>query len=101
MAILPVREPLTGVAGPRDEVTIAENLAALADHYDLVLVDWGALDRYTAGPSLARGIGKCLDGLALVRNTHFTRKDRWEQVDRAVRQAGIPLLGVIQNFQRT
>jgi len=97
LAVLAVREPLTGMAGPRDEITIAENLATLSDHYDLVLIDWGSLERYVAGPSLSRGIGKCLDGLALVQNVR-TAGDCLEPLLAAAATAGIPVAGIIHNF---
>lgn len=100
LALLPVREPLTGVPGPRDEITLKENFAALQGRYDLILVDWGSLERQLAAPAPLRGIGHCLDGLVLVHNLATTGPDHFQQTQRAAIAIGLPVAGVIQNFIR-
>ncbi|MBN2024474.1 MAG: hypothetical protein JW809_16965 [Pirellulales bacterium] len=83
-------EPVA-VVGLSDAGTI---LDVLADHFDLVLVDLGALE---TGNEPASMDGR-LDAAVLVHNVRLGRVEQLERSRRRLAAAGIRVLGVVENF---
>ncbi len=102
LAVLPVgRSSHDAGDASEDETRLAESLRTLATHYDLVLLDPGPLEELgAAGASLARGIGKRLDAIALVHNGHVTPSEDLDEVRRSLAEAQIVQVGVVENFVR-
>jgi len=74
-----------------DKSRMADSLDLLASHYDVVLVDAAS----AADPA---ALPPGLDALLLVHNVRTTTPQRLAETERRLSQAGMPPLGIIQNF---
>ena len=98
VALLPVQTPLAGSIDDEADV-IAENLDTLRDAYDLVLVDLGPLEgRLTVEPSSTRTLVKMMDTVVLVHNCKEISKSRLARTGRHLRETGVAVEGVVENF---
>jgi Mrp family chromosome partitioning ATPase len=83
--------------------TIASHMATLSKYFDFVLVDLGALyigEDLEGDPwnEAAAGIAATTAGTILVQNVRKTTPNRIADAQRQLEQAGVTLLGMIQNF---
>jgi len=102
LAVLPVCNPVKGDRSSEEcDARLAQDLRTLAEHYDLVLVDWGPLDDLESidRPRQCR-IGERLDAVALVHNARLTEPSRLAALRHCLAATGIAELGVIENFLR-
>jgi len=105
LALLPVCAPLCDTdlspISTEVETRLAEGIATLAAHYDLVLVDPGPLEDFdAAGAAWARAVAGRLDAVALVHKARTTSQKRLAELQHALSEAGTQQVGVIQNFVR-
>ena len=90
----------TGETGPAgDWSRLGSCLAALKDHYEMVLVDLGPLeDNEPIGELLSRAAGGNIDAVLLVHNERITPQRDVSEVQRNLTQAGINVAGLVENF---
>jgi len=102
LALLPVCEPFPETTITAEvETRMVEGIETLAANYDLVLIDPGPLEDFGgAGPAWPRALARRLDAVALVHKARATSPQRLAELQHALSDAGIPLVGVIQNFVR-
>ena len=112
LAVLPLCEPAADTHKPaEDETRVADCIATLAAHYDLVLVDVGPLeDRERIGGAIAGRIGGLstekaskmsppwADAVVLVHDVRATSGQHLIEAQRCLRAADIVQAGIIQNF---
>ena len=101
LAVLPVREPsASAIAQER----IAANLALLARHYDVVLVDLGPLggveeeSDISRESTFSRDVAAQMDAVVLVQNVRVTPPNRMVEVRRRLAASNLCYAGTIQNF---
>jgi len=103
LALLPLVEALADTNRPDEyETRLGESLDTLAAHYDLVLIDLGSLaDPEMASGSLARGIARRLDAIAVVQDVRTSQRERLAEVQRCLAATDIAQVGIIENFVGT
>ncbi len=85
--------PAEGLADPKS------SLRSLREHYDLVLVDLGALGEQAADDNaLARPVLDWIDAVVLVHNVRATPQAELHQARDRLRAAGLVELGIAENF---
>ncbi len=80
---------------PDDFTRFREGLAALREHYELVLVDLGAW-----GDALAGRMLKTLDTVVLVRDVRSTRPEQIQDLYRTLVRADVNVAGIVESFVR-
>jgi Mrp family chromosome partitioning ATPase len=100
LVILPVREPFGVAELPIDATTrLAETWNSLRHHFDIVLVDPGALcnspilDRQLAGATAGR-----IDAALLVKNLRCHDAAEFDAVGQSLGSAGAKVVGIVENF---
>jgi Mrp family chromosome partitioning ATPase len=95
LVVLPLAEPLEGVA--LEPTRIAATLQTLAESYDVVLVDLGALES-SESSGTQREIARRMDAVLLVQNVRSTAADRLAGLRCDLAAEGVVHAGTIQNF---
>jgi Mrp family chromosome partitioning ATPase len=100
LVILPVREPFGVAELPADAMArLAETWTSLRHHFDIVLVDPGALcnspmlDRQLAGAMAGR-----IDAALLVKNLRCHDAAEFDAVGQSLGSVGAKVLGIVENF---
>jgi Mrp family chromosome partitioning ATPase len=102
LAVLPVVRPQSGMDGLfQQKTTMAASLDTLSQHYDVVLIDAGALEDRLSAWAPGPGNASRLDGAVLVHNLRAINADRLAEVGRGLAAAAVVQVGVIQNFTRS
>jgi len=101
LALLPLCQPTERERWPAIEpARLAEHLAMLRRHYDLVLVDLGPWENSILSSPTQPGAIVGVDAVVLVHNVGSTDEDRLDQLQRRLARAGIEPAGIVQNFVR-
>jgi Mrp family chromosome partitioning ATPase len=97
--------PLQGQPSPAgrtilDDPSLLGGLALelLRQHYDLVLIDVGALGNVAGNPPQSRTAGNWIDAAVIVQDIRSTARDGVARVRSYLDAVGIPLAGVAENF---
>jgi len=100
LALLPVCEPLLEpTVSAEIETRIVEGIETLAANYDLVLIDPGPLEDFDGTQTAwTRALARRLDAVVLVCNARAASRQHPAALPQALADAGIVLVGVIQNF---
>jgi Mrp family chromosome partitioning ATPase len=100
LALLPLREPVPGrtydLGGQPDP---AISLAALKEHYDLILLDLGRFGRTPrTATTLPLPDATWIDATVLIHNVRSTPQEDLKRTRRKIRDTGIVETGIVENF---
>lgn len=78
-----------------------ECIGQLRDHYDLVLVDLGPMEKCVGEPNTPWDCGNKLDVVLLTHNRRITPKETLAEMQHRLNEAGVNVAGVVENFVAT
>ena len=98
LALSAIREP-ADARKPGDWSQLAPCLDTLKNHYEMVLVDLGPLEKIEAlDEFFGRTIDGRIDAVLLVRNPRITTEARLAEVESQLSGSPVALAGLIENF---
>ena len=96
LSVLPLcKSPADSGDEADNQTALTESIDCLAAHYDLVLIDVGAMEDPTAS---GNPLADRLDAVVLVHNLRTTNKDRLVETQSRLASVRVPQAGVIENF---
>jgi Mrp family chromosome partitioning ATPase len=101
LTLLPLHEKLFEGVELKDKLRMTITFGILRDHYDLVLVDAGTLERLDSPRVHCFTPGTGLDGAIVVQDQRHAPAEQLAACQRILRERGVPLLGVVENFVQT
>ena len=78
-----------------------ECIGQLRDHYDLILVDLGPMEKCVNAQNTPWDCGNHLDVVLLTHNRRITPKETLAEMQHRLNEAGVNVAGVVENFITT